>query len=64
MGLSKRAFSVEEIIAPRPVVRIRNSVKTVSVILGHSNITTTMNLYVHPDNKKKRCIERMLKDIL
>ena len=43
----------------------KNSVKTVSVILGHSNITTTMNLYVHPDNKeKKRCIERMLKDIL
>lgn len=40
-------------------------IKTVSVILGHSNITTTMNLYVHPDNKeKKRCIERMLKDIL
>ena len=35
------------------------------VILGHSNITTTMNLYVHLDNKeKKRCIERMLKDIL
>ncbi len=43
----------------------KNSVKTVSVILGHSNITTTMNLYVHPDNKeKKRCIERMLKNIL
>jgi len=65
LGLSKRAFSVEEIIAPRSVVRIRYSVKTISVILGHSNITTTMNLYVHPDNKeKKRCIERMLKDIL
>ena len=46
-------------------IESRNSVKTVSVILGHSNITTTMNLYVHPDNKeKKRCIERMLKDIL
>lgn len=46
-------------------IESKNSVKTVSVILGHSNITTTMNLYVHPDNKeKKRCIERMLKDIL
>ena len=43
----------------------QNYDKTVSVILGHSNITTTMNLYVHPDNKeKKRRIERMLKDIL
>lgn len=46
-------------------IESKNSVKTVSVILGHSNVTTTMNLYVHPDNKeKKRCIERMLKDIL
>ena len=36
--------------------------KTVSVILGHSNIATTLNLYVHPNlNQKKRCIERMSK---
>ena len=34
--------------------------KTVSVILGHSNIATTLNLYVHPNlNQKKRCIDRM-----
>lgn len=34
--------------------------KTVSTLLGHSNITTTLNLYVHPNiNQKKRCIERM-----
>lgn len=34
--------------------------KTVSVILGHSNISTTLNLYVHPNlNQKKRCVERM-----
>jgi integrase len=34
--------------------------KTVSVILGHSNVATTLNLYVHPNlNQKKRCIERM-----
>ena len=46
-------------------IESKNSIKTVSVILGHSNITTTMNLYVHPDNaEKKRCIEKMLKDIL
>lgn len=46
-------------------IESKNSVKTVSVILGHSNITTTMNLYVHPDNaEKKRCIEKMLKEIL
>ncbi|MEG2493152.1 MAG: tyrosine-type recombinase/integrase [Rikenellaceae bacterium] len=36
--------------------------KTVSVILGHSNVATTLNLYVHPNlNQKKRCIERMSK---
>lgn len=41
--------------------------KTVSAILGHSNIATTLNLYVHPNlNQKKKCIDRMSKflDIL
>ncbi len=34
--------------------------KTVSVILGHSNISTTLNLYVHPNlEQKKRCINQM-----
>ena len=38
--------------------------KTVSVILGHSNISTTLNLYVHPNNEqKKKCIENMLKKL-
>ncbi|MBQ8222192.1 MAG: site-specific integrase [Bacteroidales bacterium] len=36
--------------------------KTVSVLLGHSNISTTLNLYVHPNmEQKKRCIEQMFK---
>ena len=36
--------------------------KTVSVILGHSNVSTTLNLYAHPDlNQKKKCVERMSK---
>jgi len=36
--------------------------KTVSVILGHSNISTTLNLYVHPNiEQKKRCINQMNK---
>ena len=36
--------------------------KTLSVILGHSNISTTLNLYVHPNyEQKKRCIEDMSK---
>lgn len=34
--------------------------KTVSAILGHSNVATTLNLYVHPDlDQKKRCISRL-----
>ena len=38
--------------------------KTVSVLLGHSNITTTLNLYVHPNmEQKKRCINKMLKSL-
>lgn len=38
--------------------------KTVSVILGHSNISTTLNLYVHPNmEQKKKCINKMLKSL-
>lgn len=38
--------------------------KTVSVLLGHSNISTTLNLYVHPNmEQKKRCIDKMLKSL-
>lgn len=36
--------------------------KTVSVLLGHSNISTTLNLYVHPNlEQKKKAIEQMVK---
>ncbi len=36
--------------------------KTVSVLLGHSNVATTLNLYVHPNlDQKKRCLDRMNK---
>lgn len=38
--------------------------KTVSVLLGHSNISTTLNLYVHPNmEQKKKCVEQMFKSI-
>lgn len=38
--------------------------KTVSVILGHSNIATTLNLYVHPNmEQKKKCIDKMNKSL-
>lgn len=36
--------------------------KTISVILGHSNISTTLNLYVHPNlEQKRKCIDAMSK---
>lgn len=36
--------------------------KTVSVILGHANISTTLDLYVHPNmEQKKRCIDKVFK---
>lgn len=38
--------------------------KTVSVLLGHSNISTTLNLYVHPNKEqKKKCINKMLRSL-
>ncbi len=38
--------------------------KTVSVLLGHSNISTTLNLYVHPNMEhKKKAIEKMYRGL-
>lgn len=43
-------------------IESRCDYKTVSVLLGHSNISTTLNLYVHPNMEQKRhCIDRMHK---
>lgn len=34
--------------------------KTVSVLLGHASISTTLNLYVHPNiEQKRKCIDQM-----
>lgn len=39
-------------------------VKTVSAILGHSNITTTFNLYVHPSKEdKKGAVNQLFKSL-
>jgi len=38
--------------------------KTVSALLGHANVATTMNLYVHPCmEQKRRCVNRMLRHV-
>jgi integrase len=45
-------------------IEASNDYKTVSAILGHASITTTLNLYVHPNSEqKKKCIEKMLKSL-
>lgn len=39
--------------------------KTISVLLGHSNINTTLNLYVHPNkSQKKKAISKLTASIL
>lgn len=46
-------------------IESRCDYKTVSVMLGHSDIRTTLNLYVHPDMEQKRkCVEQMCNDVL
>lgn len=38
--------------------------KTLSAILGHSNVATTLNLYVHPTlEQKKRCMDKLSRRI-
>lgn len=38
--------------------------KTVSELLGHSNIGITLNLYVHPNlSQKKKCVEQMCQSL-
>ena len=45
-------------------IESRCDYKTVSVILGHSSLATTMDLYVHPGfEEKKCCINRMAKSL-
>lgn len=39
--------------------------KTVSALLGHASVNTTLNLYVHPGlAQKKKCVNRAAKDLL
>ena len=62
-GLNKKltTHSLRHSFATR-CIESKCDYKTVSVLLGHSNISTTLNLYVHPNlEQKKRCMEQMSK---
>lgn len=60
LGLPKMRFhGLRHSFATR-CIESKCDYKTVSVLLGHSNISTTLNLYVHPNMEQKRkCIETM-----
>ncbi len=46
-------------------IESRCDCKTVSSILGHSSVTTTYDLYVHPGiSQKRRCVEHMMVKVL
>lgn len=46
-------------------IEIKIDYKTISVLLGHSNINTTLNLYVHPNNsQKKKAINKLTASII
>jgi integrase len=64
LGIEKIKFhSLRHTFATR-CIEATNDFKTVSAILGHASITTTLNLYVHPNSEqKKKCIEKMLKSL-
>lgn len=60
LGLPKMRFhGLRHSFATR-CIESKCDYKTVSVLLGHSNISTTLNLYVHPNlDQKKKCIDTM-----
>ena len=64
-GLSMRRFhGLRHTFATR-CVESRCDYKTLSSILGHSNVSTTLNLYVHPGiEQKRKCVEDMMRSIV
>ena len=61
LGIPKLKFhSLRHTFATR-CIENNADYKTLSSILGHADISTTLNLYVHPSTEqKRRCIENML----
>jgi len=46
-------------------IEIKIDYKTISTLLGHSNINTTLNLYVHPSHsQKKKAINKLTASII
>lgn len=64
LGLSSRRFhGLRHTFATR-CVESQCDYKTLSTILGHTNTSTTLNLYVHPGiEQKRKCVENMTRSI-
>ena len=64
LGLTMRRFhGLRHTFATR-CVESKCDYKTLSSILGHTNVSTTLNLYVHPGMEQKRkCVEEMMRSI-
>ena len=62
LGLPETRFhSLRHTFATR-CIESRCDYKTVSELLGHASISTTLNLYVHPGlDEKKKAVEQMLR---
>ena len=57
---SRKVHSLRHTFATR-CVESKCDFKTLSSILGHADIATTLNLYVHPGlEQKRRCVEDMM----
>lgn len=65
LGLSMRRFhGLRHTFATR-CVESKCDYKTLSSILGHANVSTTLNLYVHPGiEQKRKCVEDMIRSIV
>lgn len=64
LGLPKTRFHALRHSFATRCIESKCDYKTVSAILGHSSIATTLNLYVHPGlSQKRKCIERLAKSI-
>lgn len=64
LGIPLRRFhGLRHTFATR-CVETRCDYKTLSTILGHTSVSTTLNLYVHPGlEQKRKCVEEMAKSI-
>ena len=55
-------YGVKNGFMERRDIEIKCDYKTLSALLGHSKISTTLDLYVHPNlEQKQQCVEQMFR---